>query len=611
MKKSLLFAFVTAGSLAFGQSNVTVQEHSGLNVRAKAELMKNEVGGTYQAPYLQGSRSAVVDMGQSANVYSVAFGARSAVSVRPELNAIAFLHRSNGPTNGDAGSGSLRYDHSLDGGATFTNNVGPVYDQSVGGARYPAGQILNDPTNTNPANAKYLYTAPILTGSNGASWGGQLVGGCTFGLADSSNTVLESDDAAGDYNLISAGMWASGMVGHHVDIEVDLINSLDYTDTIIYRRADYSSGSQVFNQEELYVPVYNDAGEGRAIVDAYIGFGPDGQTGYIVAIGHGGDTSIAPVGAYHLIALKTTDGGTTWGAPMDISVSGLVDEDLLDDGSDYTCAFEGDIAVDSNGDMHFAVAIGPALPNGTPWSIGTDPGVWGVFDVHGDGTNMAASLMAKPQTFRGDLGDGLNEDSRPQVSASSDGDFITVTWFDSDTLLVGSVDNTFPDAWVKGYRVQDQIWLTEVNVSTGTLADARCTWGTVGDLMFKNGDSATVAIVYASLVNNNILSETQYHYLDGPYSFSGIGIEESDITEMRVFPNPASDNVRVAFEMKAATDVTVNVVNTVGQTVMTSSHNAVTGRNVVSLNMSNLANGLYFVEVSSENGTSTQRLIVQ
>jgi hypothetical protein len=606
MKKSLLFAAIAAGSLAFGQSNVTVHEAHGLNMRAKAELMKTEVNGVHQAPYLPGSRSAVVDMGQAANVYTVAFGRRDAVSVRPELNAITFIHRSNAGVNGDAGSGSLRYDHSLDGGATFTNNVGPVYNG--GNARYPSAGMINDPSNTDIANSKFVYTAPILSGTNGGSWGGQLVGYVSLGAVDSVNTILESDDAAGDYNLISAGQWNSGQIMHHVDSEIDLITAGDYVDTIIYRRADFSGGgAPVLNVEELYVPVYNDTGIGKALVDSYIAFDPTGQTGYIAIIGHGGDVNVEPVGSYHLIVMKTTDGGNTWGAPVNVGVSSFADGQLLNDGSNYTCAFEGDIAVDSNGDMHFSVAVGPA--SGT-WSIITTPGVWGIFDVHGDGTTFTGDLVGIPQTFRGDLG-GLTEDSRPQVSASADGDFITVTWFDSDTLLVGSADNTFPDAWVRGYRVQDQTWLNEVNVSTGTAADAQCTWGTVGDLMFKNGDQATVAIVYASLVNADILSETQFHFLDGPYSFSGVGIEENDITEMRVFPNPASDMVRVAFEMKDATDVTVNVVNTVGQTVMTSAHSAITGGNVVTLNVANLANGLYFVEVNSANGTSTQRLIVQ
>ncbi len=611
MKKSLFFAFIASGLVAFGQGNATVQEYSGLNIRAKVKLMSNEGTGTPQAPYLPGSRSALIeDLGQAANVFTVAFGRRDAVSVRPELNAISFVHRSNYLTNGDANNGSLRYDLSTDGGSTFTNNIGPVYNG--GDARYPSAQILNMETNTEPNNAKLFYTGPTLTETNGDAWGGQLLGSVTLGMGqnDTMNIIEQSDAAAEDYYLISAGLWASGMVAHHTDIEVDLITLEDYTDTIIYRRADYSSGSLAYTREELYVPVYGDT-SGKAIVDAYIGFGPDGQTGYIAAIGHGNDLNVAPVGAHHLIVLKTTDGGISWGPPTNVELSTLADPYLLNDGSDYTTGFEGDIAVDINGDMHFSVAIGPVVV-GTPWSIGTAPGFWGIFDVHGDGTNFNADLIATPQTFRGmwtslDGSSTVSEDSRPQVSVSANGDFITVTWFDTDTILYGP-DNLNPDAYVRGYDVLSQTWFPEENVSLNTFADAQCTWGTVGDLMFKNGNDITVAIVYASLAFSDVLNETQFHYLDGDYL---IGIEENNIAEMRIFPNPATDRVYITFDIKAADHVTVNLVNLVGQTVMTTSQSAVTGGNVVTIDVSDLASGLYFAEVRSGKGSSTQRLVVQ
>lgn len=609
MKKSLLFAFVAAGSLAFGQSQGVEQSLSGMNVRAQAEMLANEVGGVaQQAPYRGGTRSAVTALGQAANVYTIIAGQRTNVSVAPELNSVVFTHRSNAGVNGDAGSGSLRYDLSTDGGATWTNNIGPTYNGGVG--RYPQGGIVNDPTNTDPNNAIYHYSGPELFGGNGASWGGFLYGYCTLGgNTDTVNAVELSDPAAHMFHYIPNTAWHAGNVVHILDPEIDLVNVSDYTDTVHYRRWDFSSNPPTYNFEELYMPVYNDTGIGKAFVDAYIGFSPDGQTGYIGMIGHGGNTAVEPVGSYHLIVMKSTDGGATWGAPVNVGVSSLVDAQLANDGSNYTCAFEGDITVDSNGDMHFAVAIGGA--SATPWSILSGAGNFGIFDVHGDGSTFQADLIGMPQTFRGDLGGGLTEDNRPQIAVSGDGDFVMVSYFDSDTLLVGSADNTFPDAWVRGYRVQDGTWLDLVNASTGTAADASVKWGAFGDRFFKNGDDGTYSIVYAELVTGDVAAETQFYYLDGSYTFSGIGVEENDITEMRVFPNPATDNVRVAFEMKDATDVTVNVVNTVGQTVMTSLHNAVTGGNLVTLDVANLANGLYFVEVSSENGTSTQRLIVQ
>jgi hypothetical protein len=609
MKKNLLLAFVAAGSVAFAQQTAT-NEASGMNLREKAARMKMEAEGQAPAPYLNTRATATVMMGSASNAYTVAFGRRDAVSVRPEINAITFVHRSNAAAFGDAGSGSLRYDHSLDGGATFTNDVGAVYNG--GNARYPSGMILNNPTNTDPANASYIYTAPVLSGTNGGSWGGQLIGIAALGADTATNIIEESDPAAGDFNLISAGFCAVGQVAHHVDTENDQITALDYTDTLIYRRADLSSGSLVYDKQELYVPVYNDAGNiGKAIVDAYIGFGQDGQTGYIVVIGHGGDTTIAPVGSYHLIVLKSTDGGDTWSAPINVGLSSLVDPQLLNDGSSYTTGFEGDIAVDANGDMHFTCAVGPSST--TAWSIATSPGVWGIFDVRGDGATIAADLVATPMTFRGAFG-SLNEDSRPQASISQDGKYVTISYFDTDTLLTGSTDNTFPDAYVRGYDVENGVWFDVVNTTTGTASDAVVAFGTVGDIMFKPGDTATVAIVYAELtVPGSDLDVTQFYYFGAPYSFyiDDTNLDENTVDALRLFPNPASESVRVGFELGLGEEATVRVLNAMGQAVQTTTHAGIAGGNVVELNIADLASGMYFVEVTTGADRAVERLIVK
>jgi len=608
MKKNLLLAFVAAGSVAFAQQTAT-NEASGMNLREKAARMQMEAQGEAPAPYLNTRATAAATMGSASNVYTVAFGRRDAVSVRPELNAITFIHRANAAAFGDAGSGSLRYDHSLDGGATFTNDVGAVYDG--GNARYPSAMILNDPSNTDPANASFIYTAPVLSGTNGGSWGGQLIGIAALGADTATNILEESVDSIGDYYLISAGFCAVGQVAHHVDAEIDLITSGDYVDTLIYRRADLSSGSLVYDKQELYVPVYNDTGIGRAIVDAYIGFGPDGQTGYIVVIGHGGDTAIAPVGSYHLIVLKTTDGGDTWSSPSDIGLSSLVDPQLLNDGSSYTTAFEGDVAVDANGDMHFTCAIGPSST--TAWSIATTPGIWGVFDVHGDGTTIAADLIETPMTFRGDFG-GVSEDSRPQAAISQDGKYVTVTYFDTDTLLTGSTDNTFPDAYVRGYDVENGVWFDLANTTAGTASDAVMTWGTVGDIMFKPGDTAEVAIVYAELTTpGDPLGVTQFYYYGAPYSFyiDDTNLDENTVSDLRLFPNPASNAVRVGFELNAGEAATVRVLNAMGQAVQTITHAGIAGGNVVELNIADLASGMYFVEVTTGTNRAVERLMVK
>lgn len=603
MKKSLLFAFIAAGSLAFGQSNQVEQSAAYSGVREHAEFTTSGSSNFQQPPYRPGSRAAVIDIGQAQNLFTIIAGPRYQVSVRPEINAIAFIHRSNAAVNGDAGSGSMRYDYSTDGGATWTTNYGPTWDG--GNGRYPQGGILNDPANTNPANAKYITSFPTLDGSSG-SWGGLVVGYSTLGMMDSTNVSYTSDVAAGNFNYISAGQWNSGMKMHHVDPEIDLAVLSDYTDTVNYRTVDLSGATPVITSTDLYVPVLDDAG--KAIVDSYIAFDPSGQTGYIVTVGHSPDTTVIPSGGYHLILMKSTDGGSTWSIPQDVAISSLVDEALLDDGSEYTTAFEGDITVDANGDVHFIIAVGPRTT--TAYSIGTAPGVWGIFDFHGDETGMVADLMVKPQTFRSaDFGGGVTQDSRPQLSVSANGDYVMASWWDSDTLLVGAAENNFPDTYIKGYRVNDGIWLNTENISLGTVADAACFMGVAGDQMIVSNETATMSVVYCSFADP--LTETQFHYLDADYSFSGIGVVENEISDLQVYPNPASDLVNIAIELNEASNLSVNVLNMVGQVVLSSDFGMLNGSNRVEMNVNSLPAGMYLVEINAGSSTQTERLIVK
>jgi len=91
------------------------------------------------------------------------------------LNTVAFIHRSDFNSNGDFTSGSLRFDYSTDGGATWTSNAGPIWNTNAavgaypGPARYPHIGILNNPGNTNPLNASISVWAPTLAGGND-SW---------------------------------------------------------------------------------------------------------------------------------------------------------------------------------------------------------------------------------------------------------------------------------------------------------------------------------------------------------------------------------------------------------------------------------------------------------
>jgi hypothetical protein len=82
-----------------------------------------------------------------------------------------------------------------------------------------------------------------------------------------------------------------------------------------------------------------------------------------------------------------------------------------------------------------------------------------------------------------------------------------------------------------------------------------------------------------------------------------------NIIATNAFPNPATDEVRVPFSLKAAADVTVNLTNTMGQ-VVKSQKMGNTAKGEAVMSVSDLANGVYFYTVESNGQRQTGRVVV-
>ncbi len=84
------------------------------------------------------------------------------------------------------------------------------------------------------------------------------------------------------------------------------------------------------------------------------------------------------------------------------------------------------------------------------------------------------------------------------------------------------------------------------------------------------------------------------------------------VSGVSVYPNPAADKAEVSFNLNAASDVTINVVDVNGKVVNSNVlKNLAVGANSTSLNVANLANGVYSVVIKSNDSTVTKKLVVR
>lgn len=94
---------------------------------------------------------------------------------------------------------------------------------------------------------------------------------------------------------------------------------------------------------------------------------------------------------------------------------------------------------------------------------------------------------------------------------------------------------------------------------------------------------------------------------------SANGIEKNNIiSEISVFPNPTHGDAKLEFSVVKAGKVEINLLNVIGKKIenVSSTEDLPVGKFVKNLNISDLPQGIYFVEIVS-NGTKTvQRLLV-
>jgi len=78
------------------------------------------------------------------------------------------------------------------------------------------------------------------------------------------------------------------------------------------------------------------------------------------------------------------------------------------------------------------------------------------------------------------------------------------------------------------------------------------------------------------------------------------------------FPNPSSNDVTIAFDLKSNNNVSIKLVNLVGQEVMNiANDNFSAGANEVKFNVSNLTGGVYFYTMTVDGVSQSQKIMIK
>lgn len=111
--------------------------------------------------------------------------------------------------------------------------------------------------------------------------------------------------------------------------------------------------------------------------------------------------------------------------------------------------------------------------------------------------------------------------------------------------------------------------------------------------LWGGSDEETISLIDASIVETGASKDA----INSTYESEGIAA-------LNAFPNPVINDLQVTFELVESTTVEVTVVNTMGQIVSEIQTGKLSaGEQMINIDMEDLANGLYIVELKGDKST--------
>ncbi len=100
-------------------------------------------------------------------------------------------------------------------------------------------------------------------------------------------------------------------------------------------------------------------------------------------------------------------------------------------------------------------------------------------------------------------------------------------------------------------------------------------------------------------------------FVDNINLTSILGVNDNPLSEITLYPNPASEIVNIKLTNETATDASIVIANSLGQIVKTISKQQIGGNATVVIDIAGFSSGLYFVTISSQGISETKKLLIK
>ena len=200
-----------------------------------------------------------------------------------------------------------------------------------------------------------------------------------------------------------------------------------------------------------------------------------------------------------------------------------------------------------------------------------------------------------------------NTDITAMIGTSTDADWFKFTTTSPNTYIKINLTNLPFDYDIRLY-----------NSSVSQLAISQA-GGTTSEQIIRN--TTTAAIYYIKVYGyNSAYSATSCYKLRvsvGSTAFRTVQdivaepVDEPAINDFNLFPNPAKEEVNVAFSASQNESIQVRVFDMVGKTILNQNFNVESGYNKLSLDLTLMNKGIYFVELTNSSERIVKKLILE
>ncbi|MBS1651168.1 MAG: T9SS type A sorting domain-containing protein [Bacteroidetes bacterium] len=272
--------------------------------------------------------------------------------------------------------------------------------------------------------------------------------------------------------------------------------------------------------------------------------------------------------------------------------------------------------------------------------VGDGASAWNYVTVDSMSTERAATSSGRggynQNPWDVQSGSKIGSGARLQMTKTVDGNNIIYTWAESDTnnTTLGVKWNVLPDLKARiatlnsssptGYKVWGGTSLNpSANKTNLTGVDPNVSnnaWFHYASPLTVNAYTTPISVTYTlpttvTFNSSYLQNNNSTHWYSANTASATVGINENSQTQaiasLNVYPNPAKNEAFVKVTLNNSSNLTIQVLNALGQVVKSSSVQAFVGSNTLNVDLQGINSGIYFVKVSDGTHASTTKLIVE